>query len=458
MWSIRRAGTVASLVLASAMTACKGDLPVAPAASDAGLDMSAPVYLTAAELLNMRVNVGEKVFKDQRLSRMGNQSCESCHMGTWGFNGPDDGSIPNIDAAFFAGSFRNPARFGDRKPPSAAYATGAPTLHYDRLEGTYRGGNFWDGRARGLVGNSPAVDQALGPFGSDVEHAFSQVCVLWEIATGPYAAEFAAATGSDPRTLPFNLIRRPNNTAHTKASFCHSNNEAAIPFLPQGWTTAQLNTALAMYRQVAVTIADYEASPRVSPFNSKYDAELAGTETFTPAEAAGEALFNGRGNCALCHATEVGQGPEVFTDFSYYNLGVPRHPKKLNVLDVGLGRTVADPAFNGFFKSSPLRNVAKAPRNTAGKRTYMHNGVFTSLEQVVHFYNTRDTKRCAANVTWRRFPVAGEPGNPAQLRRQGVCWPRPDFPATLFPQIGNLGLTPAEEANIVAYMKTFTDR
>lgn len=39
----------------------------------------------------------------------------------------------------------------------------SPALHYDAIEGTYIGGQFWDGRANSLE------DQAKGPFLNPIE-------------------------------------------------------------------------------------------------------------------------------------------------------------------------------------------------------------------------------------------------------------------------------------------------
>ena len=80
----------------------------------------------------------------------------------------------------------------------------------------------------------------------------------------------------------------------------------------------------------------------------------------------------------------------------------------------------------GAFKTPSLRNVElTAP--------YGHNGFFLTLEEVVHFYNTRD--------------VVEED------------WPAPEVEQNVVgaPLIGNLGLTAEEEADIVAFMKTLTD-
>jgi cytochrome c peroxidase len=84
----------------------------------------------------------------------------------------------------------------------------------------------------------------------------------------------------------------------------------------------------------------------------------------------------------------------------------------------------------GKFKVPTLRNVDKRP--SAGfVKAYGHNGYFKSLEEIVHFYNTRDV------------PGAG--------------WPVAEYAANMNSEVGNLGLTEAEEEAIVAFLKTLTD-
>lgn len=77
-------------------------------------------------------------------------------------------------------------------------------------------------------------------------------------------------------------------------------------------------------------------------------------------------------------------------------------------------------------------------------KAFGHNGVLKSLEEVVHFYNTRDTLPDCAKVQ------EPEPGK--------TCWPAPEEPRTVQrASTGNLGLTPDEEAAIVAFMRTLDD-
>jgi cytochrome c peroxidase len=85
--------------------------------------------------------------------------------------------------------------------------------------------------------------------------------------------------------------------------------------------------------------------------------------------------------------------PPAFTDFDYVNVGVPRNRKLAanadpNYYDLGLcGPYRADLAshreYCGFFRSPTVRNVAL-------RDTFFHNGVFTSLREVINFYNERD--------------------------------------------------------------------
>ena len=106
---------------------------------------------TAAQsTLTPEEELGKAIFFDVNLSLNGNQSCATCHAPQSGWTGPD--SAINADGSVYEGSIEG--AFGDRKPPSAAYATQSPVLSVDKL-GTFSGGNFWDGRATGRGPGQP---------------------------------------------------------------------------------------------------------------------------------------------------------------------------------------------------------------------------------------------------------------------------------------------------------------
>ena len=89
-----------------------------------------------------------------------------------------------------------------------------------------------------------------------------------------------------------------------------------------------------------------------------------------------------------------------------------------------------------------LRNVDKRP-NPDFVKAYGHNGYFTSLKTIMHFYNTRDAlPRCQPHDS-------GEGTN---------CWPAPETTDNMnTTKMGHLGLTDAEEDAIVSFMQTLTD-
>jgi cytochrome c peroxidase len=79
-------------------------------------------------------------------------------------------------------------------------------------------------------------------------------------------------------------------------------------------------------------------------------------------------------------------------------------------------------------------------------KAYTHNGYFKTLEGVVHFYNTRDVKdACPSLYTEAKALAAG-------------CWPEPEVDENVNDtEVGNLHLTPDEEAVIVEFLKTLSD-
>lgn len=362
--------------------------------------------------------LGKHLFFD-KISDPGNMSCADCHALQVGFTGP----IPGINkfGAVYRGAIHQ--RFGNRKPPSAAYATLSPIFHYDEVEELFVGGNFWDGRATGENLGNPAADQALGPFLNPVEqNNASKEAVLQIIEKSKYADLWEMVWGE-----PI-YYDSPENIAKN-------------------------------YDRVGLAIAAYEASSEVNQFSSKFDAYLAGEAALSPKETWGLALFKGKGQCNACHPSgEVGDSePPLFTDFTFDNLGVPKNPDnpfyKMDQVYLDNespinpdGAAWIDPGLGGFLatnsehadkaaenmgkhKVPTLRNVNKKP-GYGFPKAYMHNGVFKSLKEVVHFYNTRDIEN----------------------------WPPPEVAANVnIDELGDLGLTTEEEDAIVAFLNTLSD-
>jgi cytochrome c peroxidase len=99
----------------------------------------------------------------------------------------------------------------------------------------------------------------------------------------------------------------------------------------------------------------------------------------------------------------------------------------------------------GKHKVPTVRNVDRRP-HSAFVKAFMHNGYFKSLEGLVHFYNTRDVKAVCREWLPEREALARN------------CWPAPEVTANVnTEELGNLGLSPAEERAIVAFMRTLSD-
>lgn len=359
----------------------------------------------AYELSNEE-KLGKNLFFDKNLSDPAGQACAACHAPEVGWTGPE--TKINAHGAVYEGAVDG--RFGNRKPPASAYAGDSPIL--DNSTGIWIGGMFWDGRATGLTLGDPLAEQAQGPFLNPLEQNNPDAsAVVNKVKASSYAMLFY--------------------------DICNT-----------GLTDAQY------YECIARSIAAYERSAEVTSFTSKYDYYLKGNAALTSKEKRGLQLFEGKGKCNLCHVS-TGEKP-LFTDFTYDNLGVPRNPKNpfynepiynpigTAWVDKGLGgflksagypSSVYEPEF-GKMKVPTLRNVDKRPYPGFVK-AYGHNGYFKSLEEIVHFYNTRDV------------PGAGW---------KGKSWPPAEVSDNVNQnELGNLNLTRQEESDIVEFLKTLSD-
>lgn len=315
-----------------ACAACSADVPRTTAivreADEAGL--------TDEQLL------GKRLFFDTTLSEPAGQACASCHAPKRAFTEPSGrGIAPGAVAG----------RTGTRNVPTVMYAAFTPPMEYEIENGeeVLAGGQFLDGRANSLA------HQARQPFLNPREMNNTVAGVVERIMQGPNAELMRALYGD-----------------------------------------AVFGDPGAAYRKASEAIAAFEQTPRFQPFSSQYDRYRRGEATLTASETRGLRLFKdpAKGNCAACHVmddTSPRDEDNLFTDFTFDNLGVPRNAAIADnadpaFFDLGLCKTVGaeDPGNCGAFKVPTLRNVA-------AKGAYMHNAVFTDLRTVVEFYVTRST-------------------------------------------------------------------
>jgi cytochrome c peroxidase len=373
-----------------------------PTATPAAATPATPAT-PAAPTLTDKVAVGDKLFNEVRLSAGGNLACATCHVEGRGHADAEGTFLPLGGARL--------DQQGLRSSPSVRYLNANTAFRFDG-QGNAEGGFTWDGRA-----NDRAA-QALGPLLASKEMA------------NPDAATVVAKT----RALSY----------FNELAFAYS--------LPAAASDAQVLAALQQ------ALADYQSGdPDYEPFSSKFDAVQDGRAAFTPAEARGLAAFNDpdRGNCASCHSSRPapGQTRALFTNFSYFALGLPRNRST----------ATADPAFFDLGLCGPIRTDLshrndlcgqfKVPtlRNVALTAPYFHNAAITTLEDAVAFYATRDTDPA------RWYPTVGgvvQKFNDLPVAYQGNVTQRAPFGL-------RAGATPRLSAqdvqDIAAFMRTLND-
>lgn len=307
--------------------------------------------------LSLPAQVGQKLFFDTNLSASKKMSCASCHDPNSHYAPSNSLSVqlggPNLNLA------------GTRAVPSLKYKEYTPAYSdlLDNPDGVSApgpgGGYMWDGRAATLA------DQVALPLLAANEMAnTSAATVVATVQSASYAALFQQAFG----VTAF---------SDTQAAF------------------ADIGAALQAYQL---------EDPSFHPYSSKYDL-YAGNKlggTLSPSETRGLQVFQdpNRGNCAACHYSGAGLNGSValFTDFSFEAIGVPRNSAiPANATKLGLALSYdtgicsrtdhplpANAQYCGMFKTPTLRNVAT-------RHAFFHNGVFHTLTDVIHWYNTRDT-------------------------------------------------------------------
>src|ERR1700724_1407401 len=142
--------------------------------------------------------LGKLMLFDKHLSVNQNEACSFCHTPETGFTGPIQSL--NLSTVSYPGSVRT--RFSQRKPQSYMYATLAPVLHYNALQGDFVGGNFWDMRASRYRLQSPSAEQAQGPPTNPVEMGLpDSACLAYRLSQAPYRKLFETVWGADSFTI-----------------------------------------------------------------------------------------------------------------------------------------------------------------------------------------------------------------------------------------------------------------
>lgn len=279
--------------------------------------------------------LGARLFEDPRLSRNGRVSCASCHQ----------------PAQAFTDGLARSRGIGEteRNAPSLVGAAWSPW-------------QFWDGRADSLWA------QALGPLSHPREQGLSIEAIARAVAAH-YSADYAETFGEAPAARPAAAAER---------------------------------TAV----NAAKAIAAFERRLRPTParFDAFADALARDPSAATPLDAAeqrGLRLFLGRGQCLRCHF-----GP-LLTNHGFHNTGLGPQERRYDRGRIAGIETLLQSSYNcrGSHSDAPDRDCPQlqylrrgTPELVGGFKTpslrglrqtapYMHDGRFTTLQQVVEHYN-----------------------------------------------------------------------
>jgi cytochrome c peroxidase len=401
-----------------------------------------PVHLVRRPVqpLSAMARLGRDIFFDASLSSSGKLACASCHSPDHAYGPPNDAPVmlggPNLTSP---GMRAVPSlTYLERQPEfsigpddplnenvnlarqaeigkTAARAEKIATQTAQSANIVPQGGLFWDGRAHTLQ------IQAEGPLLDPREMDGGSLEIIAEkLRNAPYARKFAGLFGE------------------------------------RVFKDSKLLAAEALFAVGRYQIEE----PSFHPYTSKYDYWLEGKARLSAAEMRGLRLFNDpqKANCAGCHTSEPSRDglPPRFTDTQYEALGAPRNLALADTEDPGyfdLGvcgpvrKDIADQTqFCGMFKTPSLRN-------TAFRRTFFHNGVFHTLQEVMDFYNFRDTN------PEKVFPVGAD--GKVQMFNDIPAQYHANVDVTDPPFNRHLGETPAmtaqDEADIIAFLQTLSD-
>ena len=308
--------------------------------------------------------LGKILFMDEQLSADNTTACVTCHQVNRGGVDPRHARNPGVDGILGNGDDAVASPGVIKSDALADYVRDTvfglapqvtPRTAMPMINAAYAPTLFWDGRASGTftdpqtgtvaLDNGGAFEsQSVGPPDNDVEMAH---------ADRDWTQITAKIAHSKPLALATNL---PANAAAAIAA------NPTYPLLFQ----AAFGDGRVTARRIAFAIATYERTliSNQSPFD-RFSAGIPGA--LTAQQQAGWNAFNAS-NCVACHT-----GPNL-TSNGFRNVGLRPFAE-----DTGQSAITNNPADRGKFKVPNLRNV--------GLRSgFMHNGQFTTLNEVLGFY------------------------------------------------------------------------
>jgi cytochrome c peroxidase len=393
------------------------------------------------EPLSAMAKLGRQIFFDASLSSSGKVSCSSCHSPEHAYGPPNDGPVMLGGATL--------TLQGARAVPSLTYLERQPEFSIGPDDKESENVNLAEQAALGQT--AARVQKTATQTSQSATNIVPQGGLFWDGRADTLQIQ-AAIPLLDPREMDGGSIEivadKLRNSSYVKG-FTGLFGEGVL-------RNPRLLVSEAMF-----AVARYQIEePSFHLYTSKYDYWLEGKARLSESEMRGYVLFNDqdKANCAGCHVSQPSRDglPPLFTDTQYEALGAPRNmaladtkdPKFFDLGICGPTRTnIADQTqFCGMFKTPTLRNTAMRP-------AYFHNGVFRTLQQVMDFYNFRDTN------PEKVYPRAAD----------GTVQKYNDIPEKYHANVDvsdppfdrHPGQTPAmtdqDETDIIAFLKTLND-
>jgi cytochrome c peroxidase len=306
-----------------------------------------------------KVELGRRLFFDPAVSRSGENSCAACHRPEHGFSSPERQDLDD---------FTNTRR------------------HSQTLLDAADGHAFhWDGEFDSVM---ELATTRLGPISTRSGYG------------GPPSRETPTPTVSVTRddgvvvTVDLTRIAPVADRVERDGRYA-SAMEAA--FGSPKVSTARLAEAIAAYVHT------------IRSTTSAFDRFRRGDkDALSESARRGFELFKGSAGCAQCHV--VGPGRATFTDGEFHDTGVAARALLRGEAvdgargdgkrpDLGRGRLTNVPKDEAVFKTPTLRDVAR-------RAPYMHDGSFSTLNEVVAHYARGATPNPNLDPKIRRFDAS----------------------------------------------------
>lgn len=375
---MRKIALAAAPTLIAAAANCQTFFPPPPAPA-------------ANQVTTQKANLGMALFWEEQMSADNNVACGTCHsFAHGGTDGRSMAANPGMDGIFgtaddVLASHGVAARDASGNLVNSAYGVGnaqvttrkAPSM----INIAYSNRLFYDGRAREGDFRDPVTNAVTATGATALENLILQPPVNPLEMGHPgrtWAQIVQKIATSQPLRLADQIPARLQNFV---------GNHSYPELFQQAFGTPEVNAS-----RIVFAIATYLRT--LVSDQSRFDFVLGGSGQLTTEESRGRQLFemtsgtfNGPAPCIQCHGdlsrTSHTSGPSATATTMYGNTPTG------NFHNTGVRPISEDPGSGAVTNTANDQGRFKVPflRNTGLHTTFFHNGQFTTLAQVIDFYD-----------------------------------------------------------------------